>query len=568
MWTDDARVAGVRVPVSMTSSAHVFVVGESTLLDGLQLPRDQWRARERPARAGRRAPARHLAPHNRRTRSMLTAIVSAYNEERLLPAALHSLLAQTRVPDEIIVVNNASTDGTREAALGVPGVRVVDESRKGLLWARAAGRRAAHGDILFYMDADCRAPLRLLERIRGALRASAFHRCRHGAVSVSTTGTGSASPARACTTTRLRRLPMCSPIACSASAPSSTGATSPSAPRRSTRSADSTRRSNFTARTRTSVGGSRRSALSSSCRPAPSRPQPAATRRWDAPTCSACMSGTSGRRRFTIGRKTSRTKTCGCSAGPRVHCSPRPDGIPRSGIWRLDPRRFDRVHRRFRHRQPADAAHRAALRHARRGGGRLHSARCGDGVALLGAAAAPRPARVRAVRDCERRRRPRRRPAAESRVLELMARPSFSPGLLVLARAFGAGPGWRAGSAQAQAPSGSAGRLSGPLRRTRRQPGRHPIGGAPGLRHRRRRRWVATATAVALLVDLARMPVYVVSNAGALRDAAALIIVMTAGAMLGTLAGGRVLRRIPEAAFRRIVAVLLLVLAAWLLSRA
>ena len=79
---------------------------------------------------------------------------------------------------------------------------------------------------------------------------------------------------------------------------------------------------------------------------------------------------------------------------------------------------------------------------------------------------------------------------------------------------------------------------------------------------------VATATAVALLVDLARMPVYVISNANALRDAAALIVVMTAGATLGTLAGGRVLRRMPEAAFRRIVAVLLLALAAWLLARA
>jgi glycosyltransferase involved in cell wall biosynthesis len=107
-------------------------------------------------------------------RLTITAIVCAFNEERLLPAALHSLLAQTRVPDEIIVVNNASTDGTREAARLVPGVRVIDEPRKGLLWARAAGRTAARGDILFYMDADCRAPLRLMERIeRRFLRSRA-----------------------------------------------------------------------------------------------------------------------------------------------------------------------------------------------------------------------------------------------------------------------------------------------------------------------------------------------------------------------------------------------------------
>src|SRR5262245_32253692 len=103
---------------------------------------------------------------------MLTAIVCAYNEERLLPAALYSLLSQTRVPDEILVVNNSSTDETSEGALRVPGVRVVDEPRKGLLWARAAGRRAACGDILFYMDADCRAPLRLLERVERRFRRS------------------------------------------------------------------------------------------------------------------------------------------------------------------------------------------------------------------------------------------------------------------------------------------------------------------------------------------------------------------------------------------------------------
>lgn len=95
----------------------------------------------------------------------ISAIVCAYNEERMLPSALHSLLAQTRGPDEILVVNNASTDGTRAVAEAIPGVRVVDEPRKGLVRARAAGRAAARGDILFYMDADCRAPLALLERI-------------------------------------------------------------------------------------------------------------------------------------------------------------------------------------------------------------------------------------------------------------------------------------------------------------------------------------------------------------------------------------------------------------------
>src|SRR5687767_1522320 len=72
----------------------------------------------------------------------LSVIVCAHNEARFLPACLHSLLAQSRVPDEILVVNNASTDEMRAVALQIPHVQVVDEPRKGLVVARETGRRA------------------------------------------------------------------------------------------------------------------------------------------------------------------------------------------------------------------------------------------------------------------------------------------------------------------------------------------------------------------------------------------------------------------------------------------
>jgi glycosyltransferase involved in cell wall biosynthesis len=94
-----------------------------------------------------------------------SVIVCAHNEAGYLAACLHSLLAQSRPPDEIIVVNNASTDATGDVAARVPGVRVIDEPRRGLVVAREAGRRAATGDVLAYIDADCRAPLQWLERI-------------------------------------------------------------------------------------------------------------------------------------------------------------------------------------------------------------------------------------------------------------------------------------------------------------------------------------------------------------------------------------------------------------------
>ena len=99
------------------------------------------------------------------TRPSLSVIVCAHNEARYLPACLHSLLAQSRPPDDILVVNNASTDQTGAVAAQIPGIRVVDEPRKGLVVARERGRVETHGDIVVYLDADCRAPLMWLERI-------------------------------------------------------------------------------------------------------------------------------------------------------------------------------------------------------------------------------------------------------------------------------------------------------------------------------------------------------------------------------------------------------------------
>jgi glycosyltransferase involved in cell wall biosynthesis len=89
----------------------------------------------------------------------LSFVVPAYNEETYLPACLESILAQTKdMGDdvEIIVVNNASSDRTREVALSYPGVRVVDEPRKGLTFARQAGFAASTGALIANVDSDSR----------------------------------------------------------------------------------------------------------------------------------------------------------------------------------------------------------------------------------------------------------------------------------------------------------------------------------------------------------------------------------------------------------------------------
>jgi uncharacterized membrane protein YfcA len=80
--------------------------------------------------------------------------------------------------------------------------------------------------------------------------------------------------------------------------------------------------------------------------------------------------------------------------------------------------------------------------------------------------------------------------------------------------------------------------------------------------------FVATATAVALIVDGARIPVYLATQGAALAGLAPLIVMLAAGAVIGTLAGGWVLRRMPDPVFRRVVGVLLLALGAYTLARA
>jgi uncharacterized protein len=80
--------------------------------------------------------------------------------------------------------------------------------------------------------------------------------------------------------------------------------------------------------------------------------------------------------------------------------------------------------------------------------------------------------------------------------------------------------------------------------------------------------FIATATAIALFVDGARLPVYVVTAGDDLWAHRQEIAIASAGVVLGTIAGARVLRRIPEPVFRRVVAILLAVLGLSLLVRA
>jgi glycosyltransferase involved in cell wall biosynthesis len=95
----------------------------------------------------------------------ISFVVPAYNEQALLTRSLTAIrteiirAGQVIGEDaEIIVVNNASTDRTREVAEAVPGVVVVDEPRKGLVQARWRGFEASSGALIANIDADTIIP--------------------------------------------------------------------------------------------------------------------------------------------------------------------------------------------------------------------------------------------------------------------------------------------------------------------------------------------------------------------------------------------------------------------------
>jgi glycosyltransferase involved in cell wall biosynthesis len=102
---------------------------------------------------------------------VLSFVVPAFNEEAYLADCIESILRQTEGMEEtteIIVVNNASCDGTREVALRYPRVRLVDEPRKGLTHARQAGFAASSGRLIANVDADSRVTPGWVERVLGA----------------------------------------------------------------------------------------------------------------------------------------------------------------------------------------------------------------------------------------------------------------------------------------------------------------------------------------------------------------------------------------------------------------
>ncbi len=85
----------------------------------------------------------------------ISVIIPAFNAAHWLPACVSSVRAQTRPADEIIIVDDGSTDNTREVCRDFgEGVRYVARANGGLSAARNTGVAASSGDWMLFLDAD------------------------------------------------------------------------------------------------------------------------------------------------------------------------------------------------------------------------------------------------------------------------------------------------------------------------------------------------------------------------------------------------------------------------------
>ena len=92
------------------------------------------------------------------TPGLISIIVPCYNQGIYLKETIHSALASSYRPLEILIINDGSTDNSLELALELevqhPEVRVLDQANAGVTKARNSGIAAAQGEYILPLDED------------------------------------------------------------------------------------------------------------------------------------------------------------------------------------------------------------------------------------------------------------------------------------------------------------------------------------------------------------------------------------------------------------------------------
>lgn len=96
----------------------------------------------------------------------VSIVIPVYNEEAHLVACLDAIAQQTVSPLEVVIVDNNCTDDTIPIARRYSFVRIVRESRQGLVYARNRGFNAAGGDVIGRIDTDTQLSPDWVERVQ------------------------------------------------------------------------------------------------------------------------------------------------------------------------------------------------------------------------------------------------------------------------------------------------------------------------------------------------------------------------------------------------------------------
>lgn len=106
-------------------------------------------------RLGARNTAESGAPDNLQfVHPLVSVIIPCYNQGHFLSDAIESVLHQSYKCFEIIVVNDGSSDNTRDVAARYQSIRYVEQENRGLAGARNAGMKESRGQYLVFLDAD------------------------------------------------------------------------------------------------------------------------------------------------------------------------------------------------------------------------------------------------------------------------------------------------------------------------------------------------------------------------------------------------------------------------------
>src|SRR5215468_2051335 len=86
----------------------------------------------------------------------ISTVIILYNLEKYIDDAIQSVLRQTRQPDEIIVVDDCSTDGSADivAKYSHRIIHIKQEKNIGALKNTLSGLKAATGDVVAFLDGD------------------------------------------------------------------------------------------------------------------------------------------------------------------------------------------------------------------------------------------------------------------------------------------------------------------------------------------------------------------------------------------------------------------------------